>query len=311
MQRWQTGLDTTKHGQRMAQNLPQPTRQQMPCVSGPYFFGMKPISQLTENSLDPIAHVRQISRPGMLLTTRLPVRGQQLDPMRLQIRCQFRSPIIAICQSPAGGPLQDFFGHFKVMDIGRRQADRADHSWPGHPHMGSQAEKGLSGHLIMSKSGPARDQFRTIRSGKPADRHWQAIHQRNRRVIIQTPQNNLPQLILDGPQIGSLPDKGRPVHPLQGRKPVSIISSKMQVQPFICIYTQEFTHDFDGQHFAISQCRSWSALPQRFSLQPIINQAEYSDQKCGSIHLEISLLTSECLVASLKVSGSLSFVKVL
>ena len=95
--------------------------------------------------------------------------GQQSDASGLQIGCQSWAPVIAIAQDPTVGSFQDFFCHLQIVDIGWNQADPGNHAWPGDAHMRTQPKKGLSGHLIMSKSGPARDQFGAIGSRKATD----------------------------------------------------------------------------------------------------------------------------------------------
>ena len=85
--------------------------------------------------------------------------GQQSDASGVQIGCQSWAPVIAIAQDPTVGSFQDFFCHLQIVDIGWNQADPGNHAWLGDTHMRTQPKKGLSGHLIMSKSGPARDQF--------------------------------------------------------------------------------------------------------------------------------------------------------
>lgn len=98
----------------------------MPGISGPNFFRMKTLCQLTENGVNAIPHLRQTPRPGVLLLTGLLEGYQQLDPMRFQVRNQIRVPIIPIRQRPTGSAFQHFLDQVQVMHIGRSQTKRGN-----------------------------------------------------------------------------------------------------------------------------------------------------------------------------------------
>ena len=115
--------------------------------------------------------------------------------------CQSWAPVITIAQDPTVGSFQDFFRHLQIVDIGGNQADPGNHARPADAQMRTQPKKGLSSHLIMSKSGPARDQFGAIGSRKATDGYRKTIDQRYGWIVVDVLQHCLPQMVFGDPQV--------------------------------------------------------------------------------------------------------------
>ena len=95
-----------------------------------------------------------------------------------------------------------------------------------------------------------------------------------------------PKLILDRLQIGRLSHKGRAVNLPQHGEPITVIAAEEGDNPFVGVDTQECPHDFDRQHFVVSQLRLWSTLADTLSFEPIVDQAEHFNHEWSMIHGE-------------------------
>ena len=95
----------------------------------------------------------------------------------------------------------------------------SDHSWPAHPQMGSEAVGGLLGALVPAEGGPPDQPPTAIGATEPADRHREAVQNRDGRVEGDLGEEFLAELGLDRPQVRRLADNGGAVtRPREGNK---------------------------------------------------------------------------------------------
>jgi hypothetical protein len=64
------------------------------------------------------------------------------------------------------------------------------------------------------------------------------------------------------------------------------MAAKVRVNPIVDVNSQEYTHDFDRQYFTVSQLRLWPTLEEKFSFEPIVDQADHFDHERGMIQGE-------------------------
>ena len=84
-----------------------------------------------------------------------------------------------------------------------------------------------------------------------------------------------PQALLDGPQIGRLPHKGRAMDCQECREKVAVMTAKVLKQLLILAQSQITANEFDGNHLAIAESR-WPAVTvgKASSIQPATGENE-------------------------------------
>ena len=157
------------------------------------------------------------------------------------------------------------------MEVGRGEVAVGDHPRPAHPQMRSDAVEGLLGALVTAEGGQPGQPPTAIGAAEAADRHREAVQDRDGRVKADLGQQLLAQLRLDRPQVGRLADKGGAVHAPQGGEPVPVVAAEVLVQALVGVDPKELPDAFDGQDFAVAQDRVGAALAQPPPGQPFVN----------------------------------------
>jgi hypothetical protein len=174
----------------------------MPGIPCPNFFRMVPFYDLTKHRFNPITLFRQPMWIAKLLSFCRLIGRQQIKSLLFQGRLPLRFPIIAVTQRPALYMLKQFFCGFGIMHVGWRKRGSHDYSRPADTHMGSQAIIDLSGNFVISKSCLTGKDATAISTGKPADGHREAVHNRYQRVMRYHLAQKFKELFFDDSQIG-------------------------------------------------------------------------------------------------------------
>jgi hypothetical protein len=95
-----------------------------------------------------------------------------------------------------------------------------------------------------------------------ADRHQQAIDQRQAGVLTSRCGQVLPQPGLDHLQVGSLTGEGGSMDSEQAGKMVAEAAAEIGIKLPVGIDVQELANHFNGQNFAVGQPRRGTALAQ-------------------------------------------------
>jgi hypothetical protein len=103
---------------------------------------------------------------------------------------------------------QQVLGHSEVMQVGWGEVAVSDHSRPADPQVGSDAVVGLLGALITTKGGQPGQPPAAVGTAEAADRHREAVQDRDGRVEADLAEQLLAELGLDRPQVGRLTHKG-------------------------------------------------------------------------------------------------------
>ena len=96
----------------------------------------------------------------------------------------------------------------EVVEVGRGQPGVGDHPRPAHPQLRSQSVIGLLGPLITAQGGQPGQPSAAIGPAEAADRHREAVQDRDLRVEADLAEQLLAELGFDRPQIRRLADEG-------------------------------------------------------------------------------------------------------
>jgi len=142
----------------------------------------------------------------------------------------------------------------------------------------------LLGAFVTAEGGQLGQPTAAIGTAEAADRHREAVQDRDLRVEADPAEQLLAQLGLDRPQVGRLTDEGGAVDAAKGREPVAPVPTEVVVQAFVGVDAPELPDAFDGQDLAVAEGRPWAALPQPPAGQSLVDQAVHRDKQRRSIH---------------------------
>ncbi len=80
----------------MAQDLAQPAGGEVPAIARPHLLGLVALHQLPDHRLDPAAFLRQLARPGLLLSLLELVGCQQVQPLLVEPLGKPWDPVIPV-----------------------------------------------------------------------------------------------------------------------------------------------------------------------------------------------------------------------
>lgn len=292
------------NGEGVSQNLASPAREKIPHVSLPYSLGLQPADQLGNHRLDPPTQLDQPPGLGFLVPLgRNPPRGQFFPLGGV--------PVVPVTDHPSLDPCRQIAQHLQLVDVGRGQFQADNDPRPGDAEVSPKAIEGLLRHLLIAIGGLTGKAPAPVGAGETADRDRKAVHERNQRIVTNESQQVLPDFHLHPGQVRRLADEGGAVDAPQVGEPVSPVTTEVLEDRFVRIQPQELTHDFDGHHLAITQKRLRSSLAQPFVFQPVIHEAEHSNEKCGKIfHRSPPFCLRLCFCLTERYRGLHSFFRV-
>jgi hypothetical protein len=168
--------------------------------------------------------------------------------------------------------------------LARGELAVADHPGPADPQVGSKAGEGLLGALVTTEGGQSGQSAAAVGATKAADRHREAVQDRDGRVEADLAEQLLGQLGGDRPPIGRLAGEGRAVDTGKGREPVTPVATDVLVQALVGVDAPELADALDGQDFTVAQDRFGAALAQPPPGQPLLDQAVHRDEQRRSLH---------------------------
>ena len=206
-------LKIQSHRERMSQNLPQHPICEVPEILCPHLLDPAVMLQLAKDRLQPAADSLSGLHDRLGQFRRLPSFGRhrQLQVLSLgQFLLKGVRLIGPISYQQARIPFGQLSNQVQVMDVGRGQIKRLDHSKGIDFHMEPEPIKGLLPQLFAVRGQPS-DQLRPLGAGKATHRDREAINDphgiRNVPRQMAKPSrffvfglNNASSLIKDGPQ---------------------------------------------------------------------------------------------------------------
>jgi hypothetical protein len=147
---------------------------------------------------------------------------------------------------------QQVVGQGEIMQVGRGEVAVGDHPWPAHSQVGPEAVVGLLGALVAAEGGQPGQPPAAIGAAEAADRHREAVQDRDRRVEADLAEQLLAELGFDRPQIRRLADKGGAVDARKGGEPVAVVAAEVVVQAFVGVDAPELADAFDGQDLTVA-----------------------------------------------------------
>lgn len=272
-------MPVEQHTDGMHEHHPQQAIAQMPQISRPHAIGSAAIGQLAKDRTPTVCRLRD----------RFPEGSQQHHTDLAQSRLQGRQPIVVVAQEQPTGLCRHVPDHLAFMDIGRSQVHLGDHAGPTQPHVQAKAIEGLAAGMIFAIAGHVVEAMAAVRSHKLADRDGHTIDDGHGWIIEhQAVTHQAPQAFFDGPQVGGLPYKRRPIHLRHRWEKVRIVAAEIVKPLLILTQTQIRSHDFHHDDFAIGQL--WhrpalaQALPFRGGWQHLANYTEKCDNKVVQVH---------------------------
>ncbi len=285
MKRRQTHLLAKENSNRMAQDLAQPTRKEVPGISGPDSFRVEALRHLTEHGINQVALMTQPSRLGLLFAFGRFIRRQPNQALFPSFHLQRWTPVVAIPQIPSLNAFKHFFSHVQVMHIGWKQTKIRDDARQVDAYMQVQSKEGLASGFIPAIGCIFSQDTTTVSPSEAADRDWKAMGDRDQRIMVDLLDQRQLQLLFDSPEIGRLANKGSAMDVTQSRKSIAVVHGKVAIDAAIGIQAQKFADDFYRHDFIVAQGGLRSSLAQLLAFQKIIHQAKDADQKRGNIHL--------------------------
>src|SRR5215213_4424354 len=162
----------------------------MPGITGPDPFGVVALDQLHPHHLDPQPGLdRAAGQARQRSLGRARRRGQQPHPLLGQQAGSGPAPIGPVTQHPAVGVGHQVLGQGEVVEVGRGEVAVSDHPRPAHPEMGSEAVEGLLGALITAEGGQPGQPPAAIGPAEAADRHREAVQDRDGRAKPTWPRS--------------------------------------------------------------------------------------------------------------------------
>jgi hypothetical protein len=120
----------------------------------------------------------------------------------------------------------------------------------------TQSVEGLLGALVTAEGGQSGQPPAAVGASEAADRHREAVQDRDRRVELDLAQDALAQVGLDHPQVGRLADEGGAMDASQGREPVAPVAAEVIVQALVGVDPVELADALDG---AMIRTCGWSS----------------------------------------------------
>ncbi len=85
---------------------------------------------------------------------------------------------------------------------------------------------------------------------------------------MDTPQKQVPEVLLSHPQVGGLSAESSAMHPTDRGEEVGVVSPDLRVELCIPIQPQVLAHDLHREHPGVGERRLRAALPQPPLAQP-------------------------------------------
>jgi hypothetical protein len=76
----------------------------------------------------------------------------------------------------------------------------------------------------------------------------------------------LPELFLELPEVGRLPDEGGAVYLAEGGEPLAVVTAEKEVDALVGVEPQELPDDLDGEDLGVGELGRGSALTDTPSL---------------------------------------------
>jgi hypothetical protein len=138
--------------------------------------------------------------------------------------------------------------------------------------VGSEPIEGLLGALVTAQAGQLGQALAAVGTTKAADRHREAVQDRDGRVEAELAEQLLAELGLDRPQIRRLAGEGGAVDAGKGREPVTPGAAEVLVQALVGVDAPELPDALDGRDLTVAQDRCGAALAKSPPGQPLVNQ---------------------------------------
>jgi hypothetical protein len=98
-------------------------------------------------------------------------------------------------------------------------------------------------------------------------------------------EQQLPQPLLDQPQVGRLAGEGGAVDPPQGGKPAGVVTPAVLIDPHVLVIPQELPDHLHGQHLSVIQVRCGTAGPHPAPVRMSAQLAQqFIDQAIDGYH---------------------------
>ena len=248
----------------MSQNLAIYTIGQMLRVTCPNLLDMKIVTKLTTYRLyqSPDAFTDsqlpsiKVGRPSIKVGRPTILGGNRKLKCLLIKKLLFQrlGQIGSIRQQQTAVTGGQFTHHMQVVDIGRGQIKRLDHTERVDLKMQPKAIKGLATKLF-TVAGETPKKLAAAGSGEPADRHRQAVqhHNRIRKILGHV----FKELLFHRLQIRSLPQKTDSTTELG--EVMAVKSFEKFEDVFVSVEPEDFADNFHCKYFAVSHLRRWAS----------------------------------------------------
>jgi hypothetical protein len=147
-----------------------------------------------------------------------------------------------------------------------------------------KAVEGLLEERIFAESRFTTEAFTAIGTSKEASRQGQRVHQREGRIVRGMGEQLLPEVFLDLPEVCGLPREGGAMHRPEGREPFAVVPSEEEVDALVGVYSKELAYDLYGEDLSVGKLRSWTALADALSFEPVVYEAEDANDEGAKIH---------------------------
>ena len=244
----------------MSQNLATYSIRQMPQITCPNLLDMDMVTKLTTDRFYEAPNAFTDSQLPSIKVGRTAILGWNrklkcllLKKLLLERLGQIRS----VGQQQAAVTGGQLAHHMQVMDVGRGQIERLNHTDGADLEMQPKAIKSLATKLFTVGRNASK-KLAAAGSGKSTDRYRQAVQHRDR--ISEIPGNMFKKSLFKRPQIRGLPHETDPTTEIG--KVVVVESLEEFKDGLIGVQTEDFPDDFHGNHFAISHLWRRTSLAQ-------------------------------------------------
>lgn len=276
--------DVEEYTDRVREKFSGQTAGLMPEVSATHLFDVKPVAQLSYDSLNKPTDRCQRLHEGSwsrILHVR-PERGLKVDTLSGQFSVQGGADVTFVADEQSPDAVEHVGQCLAVTNVGRGQREGCNHTLHADKDVAAETVEGLLCGLAVTVGRMAAEHRGEAGSGKAAYWYREAVYQV--RVLIEGGDlsgNLMLEPLLPIPKVRCLPGECGSVSQL--REQVLPVPSKVFPNALVGIEPQEFSHDLHRDDFGVREGGGKTSSPQLPApcdcLQIVVNQTVHKDDK--------------------------------
>src|SRR5919199_3305614 len=205
--------------QGVREHLAQQPTPEVPRVACPNALGAEALGELAEDGVDAIADMTEHQVPARVRISALVARwSEELDPVLGKLGRDARRVVVAITYQQSERALGQNGNHRGFPHVGWGERDAADDTRPAQSHVHAKAIEGLTDDEVLAEGGLASKAAAAPSPSELANWQREAVDECERRIVRHLVEDNLPQPLLDRPQVRRLADEGRAMHVCECRE---------------------------------------------------------------------------------------------